>query len=263
MNPAEKQQQSCEEFSDYMLWRMYLQQGGSEKALMGLVERYLPLVHRITKRMVIYLPAHMDIEDLLQHGLIGLCEAIHSFEPARGVLFETFAHRRIRGAVLDALRRADHLTRRERSILQKLTRETVEYIDKHGKAPDEKSLAKLADIPLARLNELMAKAQPWLSLDQFFVRGDERGNELGDLLADDKVISPEDEVIMRENREYLREAFRSLPQREQKIMYLYYYEDLTLKEIAAIFDISEARVCQLHGICLLSLRAKLEGKAAG
>ena len=240
-----------------MLWSDYLSDSTDERASLALIEYYLPLVHSIIGRMAVYLPSHMDMSDLQQHGLIGLCEAIGSYDNKRGVRFETFAYHRIRGAVLDVLRKADNLSRSNRKVLKQLAEVATDYIEQHGYAPDTAEMAEAAGMTTDDVRNLLQRAQPWLSLDQVMEVNDGQQTTLADLIADESAPDPGRQAAARDCRMLLRRALRWLPLRQQKMLYLYYFEEMTLKEIANLFEISEARVCQLHATSLMALRVRL------
>lgn len=229
----------------------------SEESLVALMDHHIPLIRRVVRQMAIYRSATIDLEDLMQHALMGLWTAIGRFDETRGVPFEAYAMPRIRGAVHDALRRHDPLTRTERDLLKKLNQITQDHLQECHEAPDEETLAGLAGLEIGRMRRLMVRAQPWISLDALMEAGNGSFGSLADRLPDDRAPDPRQETIRRERIARFRTAFKRLPVRQQKILYLYYFEDLTLKEVGAIMDLSEARICQLHAATLLALKAML------
>ncbi len=228
-----------------------------EQNAIALIQQHIPLVRRVVQQMAIYQSSYIDMEDLMQHALMGLWTAIGRYDEARGVPFEAFALPRIRGAVHDALRQQDPLTRTEREVLKKLNQYTREHMEEFNEVPDEDTLAEVAGIPSAQMRELLARSQPWISLDAQMDDGPDSFGSLGDRLADERAPDPRDETSRRERIAQFREVFKRLPVRQQKILYLYYFEDLTLKEVGAVMDLSEARICQLHAAALLVLKAML------
>lgn len=238
------------------LWEAF-QTSPCEETALALVQFYVPLVRRVVRQMAVYTPPFMDGDDLMQHAFMGLWMAIDRFDPARRVPFEAYALRRVRGAVRDALRRQDPLSRGERELLKKLDEITHDHLIRFGKAPDEETLAEAAGLDLTRLREMLLRAQPWISLDAINDDGSVGAGPLFERVADSSSPDPRRDAIRNERAAKFRSAFRQLQSRQQKILYLYYFEDLTLKEIGAILELTEARICQLHAAALLALRTLL------
>jgi len=236
------------------LWELFWSERNPETAG-PLIRAYMPFVHNILSRMAINLPSHVQTDDLLQCAVVGLYSSIERFESKQGIKFETFATKRIRGAILDELRHSDYLTRTGRTWLRKIEEAMQAWSSKHGQLPEENELADVLGVSMAELEAIIESAQPWISLDQAVVSS--KGDHdvfLKDIIADTTSPGP-DQVVEREDiQKHLRSAFRALAVREQKIMYLYYFEELRLAEIAVLFDLTEARVCQLHAIILLKLK---------
>ena len=228
----------------------------SEANSIALIQHHIPMVRRIVRQMAIYQTAFIDMEDLMQYALMGLWTAVGRYDDARGVPYEASAVPLIRGAVHDALRQQDPLTRTERDMLKKLGQITQSHLEEFNVAPDEDTLAELAGIGVDKLQGLLTRAQPWISLD---AQSEEEGgfSSLVDRLPDERAPNPHRETSRREQIVRFRGAFKKLTPRQQKILYLYYFEDMTLKEVGAIMDITEARVCQIHAGTLLALRALL------
>lgn len=238
--------------SEERLWDRF-QHRPTDQNAEALVEWYIPLVCRVVRQMAVYTPPHMDMDDLMQHALMGLWVAIGRYDRTQGIPFEAYALRRIRGAARDALRAQDPLTRTDRTSLKKIDEAARDFVMENGRGPSEDELAQAVGIDLEKMQSLLLRAQPWMSLDAMMeVEGGV------DRLPDPRSPDPRKETILHEQATRFRAAFRKLQPRQQKILYLYYYEDLTLKEIAAIFEISEARVCQLHSAILVVLRALIQ-----
>lgn len=239
------------------LWDAYWRDPTALDTLERLIAAYLAFARRVLARLMIRLPSHVRGEDLLNSALIGLYEAICRYDPRhRGVSFEAFATRRIRGAVLDELRARDPLSRTQRQLLDKVQTTIRQWQADHGALPEHEEIAEVMGLRPDQLSALLDRGQPWLSLDAPLVAGD---NELSlaDVLsrADDE--TPDYRIQRDEQRAQLVRAFRQLTTREQKILYLYYYEDLRLREIAALFDMTEARVCQIHALAVAKLKQVL------
>jgi RNA polymerase sigma factor FliA len=239
------------------LWMAYWRNPDSGEALSRLVEVLLPLVHKVFERVSISLPSHIATEDLMQVALIGLYHAINRFDPRQGLSFEAFAYPRLRGAILDELRAMDHVSRSSRSQIRRMEQFIGQWMCDHGDTPDEAELTDGLGLQAGELAVLIERAQPRLSLDEIVVSGDGAGLTLMEVLVDPKAPSPDDEVQREDLRRHLRKTFLCLSPREQKILYLYYYEDLRLSEIAMLYALSEARICQIHAMAITKLRVAM------
>ena len=237
------------------LWEAFWHAPDSEHALAALVECWLPLVHSVLDRIAIRLPSHVALEDLLQAGVLGLCKAIQRFQPDKGRNFEGFASLRIRGAILDELRSLDHLSRSHRARIKQVEETIITWIHQHGRPPEEHELAATLGISTEALTTTLETAQPWLSLDETLIGADRDGRALQDSIADPNSTTPDQHAQRGDLYVCLRKAFLHLSSREQKILYLYYYEELRLSEIAALYNLSEARICQIHALAVTKLRA--------
>ncbi|NLC77865.1 MAG: FliA/WhiG family RNA polymerase sigma factor [Clostridia bacterium] len=225
-----------------------------------MITEYLPLVKYVAGRIPAKLPNHLDREDLISYGVLGLIDAIEKFDPGRGIKFETYASQRIRGAILDALRQNSWAPR---SVMDKLRRVNKAYKSCEGleREPSEKEVAALAEMSIEELRLVLAEVNRlgMDSLEQFLTDQPEDNFRLGDTLADRDSPNPETVYIYKETRERLAAALERLSERDYLVLSLYYYEGLTLKEIGAILDVSESRVSQLHARALIRLRHELEG----
>lgn len=238
------------------LWASFRGDISDPAALERMIEAYMPLARKVLLRLMIRLPQHIKPEDLLNSALIGLHEAITRFEPGRGIAFETFATARIRGAVLDELRCMDPLSRTQRTALAQVQKAITEWMMAHNDLPDIGNIAESLDTTAEKLNELLEIAQPWISINDSIIVGGHR-TLVANLLADEARDRPDHETSRRDMLALMRKFFRQLESREQKILYLYYYEELTLKEIAMVFELTEARICQIHALAIQKLKAGL------
>lgn len=244
----------CREVSDNLshaeLWEAYWREG--ESAQDALLEAYLPLTRRVLERISIRLPSYVSVKDLSQAALLGLYKSLRSFDPDRQVPFEAYAYPRIRGAVLDELRSADYLSRGRRTRVDKVEAAICDWMHEYSCMPTEEQICNRLEMSLESFHQLMDQAKPWCSLDA----EDEENASLYNIVSDTQ--SPSDAAAQgRDVRHLLREAFRQLDMREQKILYLYYFEELRLSEIAELYDLSEARISQIRALSLLRLRAAL------
>lgn len=235
------------------LWVNYWSNRDAFASQEKLIEAYLPFARKVLSRVMIRLPSHVRSEDLLNSALIGLYDAITRFDPKTGMHFEYFAARRIRGAILDELRACDPLTRSQRNTLGQVEQTINQWAIDHNAFPDYVEIAGSMGVDAGALMQLMDHAQPWLSLDAPLNSG-EPGMLLSDLLRQTDAVGPDQEAQIMEMRTILRKSFRWLTEREQKILYLYYYEELRLHEIATLFELTEARVCQIHALAVTKLK---------
>ncbi|GAB4217638.1 MAG: RNA polymerase sigma factor FliA [Rhodoferax sp.] len=224
----------------------------------ALIRQYQPLVRKLAHHMMAKLPANVQVDDLIQVGLIGLSDALSRYEATQGVQFETFATQRIRGAMLDELRENDWVSRGTRKS-QKDIEEALRRVEhKLGRTPRESEIAQELGISLADYQALLNKVRGTQLIyleDMTSNAEDEDGfldRHLGDPDAD-----PLNVLRDQRMREALVAAIKQLPEREQFVMSMYYEQDMNLKEIAAVLDVTESRVCQLHSQSIARLRAKM------
>lgn len=236
------------------LWKQY--QAGPNDALRNrLIEHYLPIVRYTAERVAATLPQSVDIDDLMSAGLFGLIEAIKSFDLERGVKFKTYCSWRVRGAILDELRANDwvpRLVRNKASMLEQKMREAEAQL---GRPATDLELATMLGMSVADLDKLMQEASAvsvcYLSDT---TSENQESSSRSDLLADPTASDPIDDIQRKDVMEVLT---RELSLRERLIMILYYFEELTMREIGLALDLSESRVCQLHSRIVARLKAKL------
>lgn len=224
----------------------------------ALIEQYAPLVKYVVGRLAIALPAILDYEDILSYGTIGLIEALDRYDPSKGVKFETFAIARIRGAIIDALRALDRLPRSVRQKAKKLDQVTAQLTNELGREPTDEEIALALGVDLETYHQTLIDTS-WVtvSLDGLLDRDEQTDTGMTDLPADPNQEDFTLDIERRQLREALARAIRALPEREALILSLYYRDELTMREIADILEISESRVCQLHARALSRLRARL------
>ena len=241
-----------------MLWSAYA--GGQSEAVYNeLINSYLPLVRFIVSRLNFKLPNHLEQEDLVSYGIFGLMDAVKKFDWQRGVKFETYASQRIRGAVVDALRREQWAPRSVADKLKMLQRAYQKFENEGITDIPEELLAEEMGISIKALRELMTEISQLsvVSLDEF-LHGQEIENiSRVETLSDPNSPNPATSVLEDEFRDYLASAIEDLPEKDRVVISLYYYEELTLREIGLILDVSESRVSQLHARALMRLRDKL------
>jgi len=214
------------------------------------LKQYSGLVRRLAHQMIAKLPANVEIDDLIQVGMIGLADAMTRFDASQGVQFETFATQRIRGAMLDELRGNDYLSRGTRKQQRTIESAVHKLEQRLGRAPVESEIAREMGITLPEYQELLGKVRGTQLVYLEDMSGDDGDNDFLDRHVGDEDANPL--AQLQDHR--MREA---LPEREQYVMSMYYEHDMNLKEIAAVLKVTESRVCQLHSQSIARLRVKL------
>jgi RNA polymerase sigma factor for flagellar operon FliA len=224
------------------------------------VEKYLPLVRSIVGRLAMTLPAHVEAEDLYSAGTIGLLNAVRNFNPKSGTALETYARVRIRGAVFDELRRMDWVPRSVHGKARKVQNAVQQLEQKKGKAPTEAEVAKVLKITLSEYQHWLEEIRPttFICLDAApNIDGDE-GASYYESFADQKQEGPFEGTRRHELRELIAERLQQLPEIQRKVLALYYFEDLRLREIAEAFELTESRICQIHAQAIVTIKAHLQ-----
>lgn len=216
----------------------------------SVVEDLLPLVKSIALRIRVKLPDFIELDDLTQAGLIGLLNACQSYDPNQGANFQTYASIRIRGAILDELRRNDWLPRSVQTQLGEVSRAIAKVEAREGRTAQDHEVAEAMQLSLDEYRELTTK----LSAARL-VYLDANTDSADDVPVGDR--EPEAEYSEEEQRTLLRAGIDMLPEREKLMMSLYYVEELNIREIAAVLEVTEGRVSQLHGQALARLRSRL------
>lgn len=233
--------------------REYLQL--DRKSADDLVRQHAPLVRRIAYHLMGRLPPSVDVGDLIQSGMIGLLEAARNFAADRAASFETFAGIRIRGAMLDELRRTDWTPRSVHRKTREVA-ETVRQIEMEtGADADAAEVMKRLGISAEEYHHVLADAASSRLLS-LTTPDDGDGSGAMDV-ADQSTLGPAERIEQGGMREALIEAITTLPEREQLVMSLYYEQELNLKEIGAVLGVTESRVCQIHGQAVIRLRARM------
>jgi RNA polymerase sigma factor for flagellar operon FliA len=235
---------------------MYTAKGQLDRNAM--IKQYQPLVRRLAHHMMAKLPPSIQVDDLIQVGLIGLSEALTRFEATQGVQFETFATQRIRGAMLDELRENYWMSRGSRKS-QKTIEQALRRLEHQlGRSPSESEIAAELGMKLADYQSLLGKVR---GTQLVYLEDMAHGNEDEDNYLDRHVCDSEADPlsVLRDQRlrQSLVDAIKHLPEREQYIMSMYYEQDMNLKEIATVLGVTESRVCQLHSQSIARLRAKM------
>ncbi|MDR2092235.1 MAG: RNA polymerase sigma factor FliA [Azoarcus sp.] len=227
----------------------------------SLVAAHAPLVKRIAYQMMTRLPASVEVEDLVQNGMMGLLEALNRFEEGMGAQFETYAAQRIRGAMLDGLRDADWAPRSARRDMRRIENAIRELEQKNGRPPNETELAAHLDMPLSEYQRMLQEARGHqLVYFDDFTSGE--GEDFLERHLGETGATPLDLLEDADTKTRLVKAIEDLPEREKMVMALYYDKDLNLREIGEVLGVTESRVSQLHSQAVARLRVQMVGPLA-
>lgn len=221
------------------------------------VAQYAPLVKRIAHHLAAKLPPSVQVDDLIQAGLIGLLDAVGHYDATQGAQFETYASQRIRGAMLDELREADWVPRSARKNMRTIEAAVSKLEQQLGRPPGEQELAREMQVPLAEYQQMLLEARGH-QLVHYEDFQSEDGDDFFERHAADQRPDPLGQIEDGGFRAALVDAIKFLPEREQLLMSLYYEEELNLKEIGAVLGVTESRVSQLHSQAVARLRSRLK-----
>lgn len=237
------------------LWGEY-QKKPSPELREKLIMEYAPLVKVVAGRLSMYLGYNVEYEDLVSYGIFGLIDAIDKFDLGKDVKFETYASLRIRGSILDQIRKMDWIPRTVRQKQKKIEEAIKNVETRTGRNPSDEEIANELGIEAAELNDWQSqlKITNVVSLNEFVEQG---GEPVMDARNNSHFVQPEDSIQEDELKKVLRETMDLLTEKERKVILFYYYEELTLKEISSILEVSESRVSQLHTKALLKMRKKM------
>src|SRR6266487_7164945 len=251
--------QEAQRIDPTKLWKRYARSGPGSKIEEELVHRYLPLVKTVVGRLAMTLPAHAATEDLYSAGLVGLLNAVRRYNHKTGVLFETYARVRIRGAVFDELRRLDWVPRSVHEKARKVQEVMRQVEQKKGTVPTSLEMATALDITEGEYEHLLTEIRPatFVCLDS--VRSAEQEGEATqhEAVADSSQPDPGYTTERRELARIIAKRLESLPEMQRKVLALYYFEDLRLREIAEVFGVTESRISQIHAAAILSIKSFL------
>ena len=245
------------------LWRRY-KANGDELARERLVVAYSPLVKYVAGRMASGLPAHVEEADLISYGLVGLISAIKRFELAREIKFETYALPRIKGAIIDELRSLDWVPRSVRARAREIERANVKLEGRFQRAPTDEEMASELEMTMDEFQEalLQISNSTIAALDELWSISDTSGDQVSllDTLHDPDAPDPAQLMDASELKDRIADAIARLPEREKLVIALYYYENLTLREIGEVLGVTESRISQLHTKAVLRLRSRLQSE---
>ena len=247
------------------LWRR-CRTAGDERARERLVVAYSPLVKYVAGRLASGLPTHMDEADLISYGLGGLISAIERFEPDREIRFETYAIPRIKGAIIDELRALDWVPRSVRARARDIERANVKLEHRFHRAPTDEEMAADLEITTEDFHDALIQISnsTIAALDELWTVSDTSGDQVSllDTLQDPEAPDPAKVMDESELNDRVADAIARLPEREKLVIALYYYENLTLREIGEVLGVTESRISQLHTKAVLRMRSRLGEETA-
>lgn len=243
-----------------LIWQEFKSHGSAE-ARDKLILHYAPVVKFVAARVSRGLPPSVDQADLISYGIFGLIDAINKFEPGRSIKFETYAISRIRGSIIDELRSLDWVPRSIRSKARRVEKIMGELENRFGRQPSDQEVADAMEVSVDELHEIYKQISHVSlgGLDELILGGDEDsgGLSLLETLEDETAQDPQAAFESEEMKTILSRVIDRLPERERRVVTLYYYEGLTLSQIGRVLGVSESRVSQMHTKAVLQLRSRL------
>ncbi len=246
------------------LWQRYHKQVDPD-AENALIVKYLPLVASAAARLALTLPDHVDRDDLYSVGLVGLLQSLRNFDPACGTSFETYARMRIRGAMLDELRRMDWMPRTIHEKARRIQNTMLQLEQELGKAPTEAQMAAALKLSVPEYTQLLNEVRPaaFVCLDAVNTTEENDGGSLYEIITNPVAEDPIEQTSQQELKRLVFERLKEIPPVQRKVLALYYMEDLHLREIAEVLNLTESRICQIHAQAILSIRAYVQRLEAG
>ena len=229
-----------------------------------LIEQYLPFVKNVVGRLALSLPSHVDLDDLYSAGLVGLLNAVRNYDPTAGSSFESYARVRIRGSIFDELRRLDWVPRSVHDKARKVQAVIQQIEQSKGQPPTDIEIATALGLSMNEYDDLMNQIRPATFVCLDAVSGNEDGGETAhhETISDETVPTPVDSTVRNEMARLIETRLNTLPEMQRKVLALYYFEDLRLREIAEVFGLTESRICQIHSQAILALRGYLQRMVA-
>lgn len=219
---------------------------------------YLPFVKQTVQRIATHLPKSVEIDDLISAGTIGLIQAMERYDPSRGIQLKTYAAFRIKGAVLSELRSRDILSRSSRKKVRELEKAQIELEQELGREAQDRELADRLEVEMEELNKIRSIGSfSIVSIDELVSRNENTRDSLLSYLSDETVDDPLALAGLKELKSALARGIEQLPEKEKQVVSLYYVEELTMKEVGSVLNVTESRVSQLHSQAVRRLRAYL------
>jgi RNA polymerase sigma factor FliA len=241
-------------------WNSQIEQGKTDLSREEMILKYTPLIKYVAHRLAMRLPPHISVEDLYSSGVIGLMDALDKFDPQKKVKFKTYAEFRIKGAMLDELRSLDWVSRSVRQKASQLERAFHNLEKKTGRAADDEEVAQEMGLSLEGYFSMLNEVHGIFLLDIESIRKKMpkiAEDDLIDLIIDEKEAHPFHSLSLQELKKVLTQAIEELTPKEKTVISLYYYDELTLKEIGEVLGFTESRICQIHTKAILKLRNKI------
>ncbi len=231
---------------------------GEEAGRERLIKEFAHVIRATAHRLAFRLPAYLDAEDLISVGTIGLMDAMDKYDPTREAKFKTYAEFRIRGAMLDEIRSMDWIPRSVHERIGLLQRTQAELMNRLGRAPHDEEVAGELKMSTDELDDFLTRARGavMVSIDDLILQ-DADGQKIGAMLADTHNPDPLAMLVSERERECVGDAIQNLPEKERLVLTLYYFEELTMREIGDLLHVTESRVCQIHTKAILRLKATL------
>lgn len=223
-----------------------------------LIKEFAHVIRAMAHRLAFRLPAYLDAEDLISVGTIGLMDAMDKYDPNREAKFKTYAEFRIRGAMLDEIRSMDWIPRSVHERIGLLQKTHIVLLNRLGRPPLDEEVATELKMPLEELDDFISRARGavMISIDDLGLQEPD-GHKVVKMLADTHHPDPLSTLVNEREREAIAEAIQELPEKERLVLTLYYYEELTMKEIGELLKVTESRVCQIHTKAIIRLKAFL------
>lgn len=248
-----------DQIEEEILWKDY-KKSSNEEIREYLIEKYSPLVKYVAGKISTGMPQSVEFDDLISYGVFGLLDAINKFDIDRGIKFKTYAMTRIRGAIFDELRSIDWIPRSIRQKAKQMEQIISDLENKLGRPVEDAEIAQEMSISEEELQELMLQVSGTsvVSLNDIWYLGDDNDEvSIIETLESPANMNPDVLIEKEEIKDIIVAAIKKLPDKEKKVIVLYYYEDLTLKEIGQVLDVTESRVSQLHTKAIMRLRGRL------
>lgn len=248
-----------EETDEQTLWVEY-KRAHEPKLREYFIKKYAPLVKYVAGKVAVGMPHNVEFDDLVSYGTFGLLDAIEKYDPSKEVKFKTYAMTRVRGGIFDELRNVDWIPRSIRQKAKQVEKIILELENRMGRTAEDEEIAHELDIDIDEFHELMSKISgtSLISLNDVWHGNDENEEMVFvDTLESPEALNPDIIVEREEIKNMIVECIKKLPDREKKVIVLYYYEDLTLKEIGEVLEVTESRVSQLHTKAIMRLRGRL------
>lgn len=245
---------------DLDLWTRWKDRG-DESAREELIVRNMRIVKYIAGRMAIHVPTSVEMDDLIGWGVLGLLDAVERYDYKQDIKFTTYASIRVRGAIIDQIRTLDWAPRSLRAMARKLGEARDKLRHELGREPTADAIADALGTTIEHVEDTVAQLQTAqvLSLQDYILTEEGGEARLLDVMSDGHAHLPGAAMSERERQERIVQAINNLPDQQQKVLHLYYYEGLTLKEIGAVLEVTESRVCQIHSAAMKTLRKAVRG----